>query len=135
MKNFIDQLVAAIWNRLRRRERGARQETRNLDLGSRVVDGQVARWHVGLSSARRAMHIAVLGKTGTGKSSFLRYLSQQDIEADRGFLYFDLHGDATPSLLQAISARERRLHRHLSDKLIVGEPADPIYSVGFNPDR
>lgn len=133
MIHFIDQLVAAIWNRLRRRERGARQETRSLDLGSRVVDGQVARWHVGLSSTRRAMHIAVLGKTGTGKSSFLRYLSQQDIEADRGFLYFDLHGDATPFLLQAISARERRLHRHLSDRLIVIEPADPIYSVGFNP--
>lgn len=88
---------------------------------------------MGLSSTRRAMHIAVLGKTGTGKSSFLRYLSQQDIEADRGFLYFDLHGDATPFLLQTISARERRLHRHLSDKLIVIEPADPIYSVGFNP--
>ncbi len=133
MKSFIEQLVAAIWNRLRRRDRGARHETRSLDLGSRIVDGQVTRWHVGLSSARRAMHIAVLGKTGTGKSSFLRYLSQQDIEADRGFLYFDLHGDATPFLLQVINARERRLRRHLSDKLIVIDPADPIYSVGFNP--
>ena len=38
-----------------------------------------------LSNDDRAMHIAVLGKTGTGKSSLLRYLSQQDIEADRGF--------------------------------------------------
>src|SRR5258708_35276955 len=133
MKSFIEQLVAAIWNRLRRRDRGARHETRSLDLGSRIVDGQVTRWHVGLSSARRAMHIAVLGKTGTGKSSFLRYLSQQDIEADRGFLYFDLHGDATPFLLQVINARERRLRRHLSDKLIVIDPADPTYSVGFNP--
>lgn len=133
MINFIDKLFAATWNRLRRRERGAWQETKSLDLGSRVVDGQVTRQHVGLSSARRAMHIAVLGKTGTGKSSFLRYLSQQDIEADRGFLYFDLHGDATPFLLQAINARERRLHRHLSDKLILIEPADPLVSVGFNP--
>jgi hypothetical protein len=133
MINFIEQLVAAIWNRLRRRERGAWQETKSLDLGFRVVDGQVTRWHVGLSKARRTMHIAVLGKTGTGKSSFLRYLSQQDIEADRGFLYFDLHGDATPFLLQAINARERRLRRHLSDKLILIEPADPLVSVGFNP--
>jgi len=79
------------------------------------------------------MHIAVLGKTGTGKSSFLRYLMLQDIEAERGFLCFDLHGDLTPFLLQAISARERREHRHLSDKLIVVDPVDPIYSVGFNP--
>ena len=84
----------------------------------------------GLEQARRAMHIAVLGKTGTGKSSFLRYLSQQDIEADRGFLYFDLHGDATPFLLRTINARERRLHRHLSDKLIVIEPADPMVRWG-----
>jgi hypothetical protein len=43
---------------------------------------------------RRTMHIAVLVKTGTGESSFLGYLSQQDIEADRGFLYFEFHGDA-----------------------------------------
>jgi hypothetical protein len=133
MKNFIEQLVAAIWNPLRRRERGARQETRSLDLGSRVVDGQVTRWHVGLSNARRAMHLAVLGKTGTGKSFFLRYLMLQDIEAGRGFLCFDHHGDITPFLLQAINARERRLRRHLSDKLIVIEPADPTYSVGLNP--
>ena len=133
MINFIEQLAAALWNRLRRRERGAWRESKSLDLGFRVVDGQVTRWHVGLSKARRAMHIAVLGKTGTGKSSFLRYLSQQDIEADRGFLYFDLHGDATPFLLRAINARERRQHCHLSDKLILIEPADPLVSVGFNP--
>src|SRR5271157_148774 len=99
MINLIEKLIVAIWNRLRRRERGARQERRSLDLGFRVVDGQVTRWHVDLSDARRAMHVAVLGKTGTGKSSFLRYWSQQDIDADRGFLHFDFHGDATPSLL------------------------------------
>jgi hypothetical protein len=133
MITLIEQLVATLWNRLRRREREAWQETKSLDLGFRVVDGQVTRCNVGLSKARRAMHIAVLGKTGTGKSSFLRYLSQQDIEADRGFLYFDLHGDATPFLLRAINTRERRLRRHLSDKLILIEPADPLVSVGFNP--
>jgi len=98
-----------------------------------VRDGDVTRRHVKLSNVRRAMHIAVLGKTGTGKSSLLRYLAQQDIEADRGFLYFDLHGDATPFLLQTINARERRLRRHLSDKLILVEPADPYVSVGLNP--
>lgn len=104
-----------------------------MDLGFRVVDGEVTRRHVGLSNTRRAMHVAVLGKTGSGKSSFLRYLSQQDIEADRGFVYFDLHGDATPFLLRTINARERQLRRHLSDKLILIEPADPLVSVGLNP--
>jgi Helicase HerA, central domain len=133
MKHVIEKLIASLWNRLRGRERGAWSESGSLDLGSQVFDGEVIRRHRSLSNARRTMHIAVLGKTGSGKSSFLRYLAQQDIAAERGFLYFDLHGDATPFLLRTINARERALHRHLNDKLILIEPADPIVSVGLNP--
>src|SRR5216684_2978099 len=133
MTNLLEQLVAGIWNRLRGRGREARFEGGSLDLGFRVVDGQVTRRHEALSNTRRTMHMAVLGKTGSGKSSFLRYLAEQDIEAGRGFVYFDLHGDATPLLLRTINARERRLRRHLSDKLVIIEPADPIVSVGLNP--
>jgi hypothetical protein len=133
MTNFFEQLIVRIWNRLRGRKREARQEHGNLDLGHRVSDEEITRYHVGLTNTRRSMHIAVLGKTGSGKSSLLRYLSQQDIEADRGFMYFDLHGDTTPFLLKTINARERRLHRHLSDKLIIIDPADPLVSVGLNP--
>src|SRR2546429_3685861 len=65
--------------------------------------------------------------------SLLKHMSQQDIEADRGFVYFDLHGDATPFLLRTINARERHLRRHLSDRLIVIAPSDPELSVGLNP--
>jgi len=133
MIRFLEQLIARFWNRIRSRHREARREGRSLQLGWRVTDGTVTRLSVGLSTTRRAMHIAVLGKTGTGKSSLLRFLCQQDIEADRGFLYFDLHGDATPFLLRTINARERRERRHLSDKLVLIEPADPIMSVGLNP--
>src|SRR5882724_6116122 len=133
MIRFLEQLIARFWNRFRSRHREARREGRSLQLGWRVTDGTVTRLSVGLSTTRRAMHIALLGKTGTGKSSLLRFLCQQDIEADRGFLYFDLHGDATPFLLRTINARERRERRHLSDKLVLIEPADPIMSVGLNP--
>jgi energy-coupling factor transporter ATP-binding protein EcfA2 len=133
MTNFLEQFIVRIWNRFRSRKREARQEHGSLDLGFRVSDGEVTRRHAGLNNGRRTMHTAILGKTGSGKSSLLRYLSQQDIEADRGFIYFDLHGDATPFLLRTINARERRLRRHLSDKLIIIDPADPIVSVGLNP--
>jgi Type IV secretion-system coupling protein DNA-binding domain len=133
MTNLFEQLVAGIWNRLRGRGREARHDGGSLDLGFRVSDGQVTRHHVTLSDTRRAMHIAVLGKTGSGKSSLLRHLAEQDIAADRGFLYFDLHGDTTPFLLRTINARERRERHHLSGKLIIIEPADPIVSVGLNP--
>src|SRR6266849_9093062 len=105
----------------------------NLDLGLRVFDGEVARQHIEIGKERRTMHVAVLGKSGSGKSSLLRYFSEQDINAGRGFIYFDLHGDATPFLLQTIAAREQEIHRHLSNKLVVIEPADPEISVGFNP--
>lgn len=132
MFHFFEKLIALVWNRLQRR-RGARSEGAALDLGFKVIDGQVTRRHFGISNTRRATHIAILGKTGTGKSSFLKHLALQDIEADRGFVYFDLHGDATSFLLRAINARERRLRRHLSDKLIIIDPADPLVSVGLNP--
>lgn len=130
---FLEQLIAAMFNRLRGRRARAWSPSGSLDLGYCVVDGQATRRQFTLSTQRRSMHIAVLGKTGSGKSSFLRHLAEQDIQADRGFLYFDLHGDTTPFLLGTINARERRERRHLSDRLIVIEPADPIVSVGLNP--
>ena len=99
----------------------------------RAVDGEPTRHHVFLSTTQRTMHIAVIGKSGSGKSSLLKYMSQQDIEAGRGFVYFDLHGDATPFLLACVAARERKLRRHLSDKLVVISPADADLSIGLNP--
>lgn len=133
MIRFLEQLIAAIWNRLATRRRGARFQGGSLDLGYRVVDGRATRSRVTLTSRERMRHVVVLGKTGSGKSYLLRYMSEQDIEKDRGFIYLDLHGDATPFLLRRINARERKEHRHLSDKLIVIDPADSIMSVGLNP--
>lgn len=76
--------------------------------------------------------MAILGRTGTGKSSLLRYLASQDIASGRGFLFFDLHGDATPLLLQLLSQQEQITKEDLSTKLIVIEPGDSEFSVGLN---
>lgn len=133
MKDFFEQLFASTWNRFRGRDRGARHEGKGVEIGRRVIDGDLVRERVTLSNAERTRHIAILGKTGSGKSSLLRSILAQDIEADRGFACFDLHGEFLPFLLRTINARERRLHRHLSDKLIIVDPTDPIISVGLNP--
>src|SRR5438552_183395 len=73
MLHFFEQLIALIWNRLRGRAGKAREEGGTLKCGFRMVDGQLTGRHIALSNTRRTMHVAVLGKTGTGKSSLLRY--------------------------------------------------------------
>jgi hypothetical protein len=134
MIHFLEQLVSSLWNRLQgRRRRGGKECTGMTTLGFRVAEEQVTKRRVGLSQTRRTMHQALLGKTGTGKSSLLKYLCLQDIEAGRGFVYFDLHGDATPFLLRAIAAQEWKQQQHLSDRLIVISPGDREMSVGLNP--
>jgi hypothetical protein len=59
-------------------------------------------------------------------------MSSQDIASGRGFLFFDLHGDATPVLLQLLAQQEQITGQDLSTKLIVIEPGDPEFSVGLN---
>ena len=101
-------------------------------MGLQITDEAVTRRPATLSATRRTTHIAVLGKTGSGKSSLLRFMGQQDIAAGRGFFWFDLHGDTTPFLLRSIAAEERRLQRHLSDRVVLIAPSDRDVSVGFN---
>ncbi len=132
MFRTLKKVVAALWATLVSRRRQKRLKQDDVDLGFWVSDGQVTRRRVLLSEVRRSAHVAVLGKTGTGKSSLVRYLAEQDIRAGRGFVFFDLHGEATPFLLSAVAIHERTFRRDLSEKLIVVEPADTEFSVGLN---
>src|SRR5580658_4815878 len=104
MLDFIEKLISSLWNRIQGR-RKTKPEGHGVTLGFQVVEETVTARRVTLSQTRRTMHIAVLGKTGSGKSSLLRYLCLQDIAAGRGFLFFDLHGEDTKFLLRAIAAR------------------------------
>ena len=131
MKHWIEKLVAKLWNRLR--SRGKPNPVHGLDLGPRCSEDGLSGERVTIPQQRRAEHIAMLGKTGTGKSSLIRYLTTQDVQAGQGFVCFDLHGDATQFQLGIVAARERATGEDLSAKLIVIEPADPEYSVGLNP--
>ncbi len=131
MTSLFENLFARSWNRLA----AGKQHPVNaggLDLGSAIVDGQVTNSRARIAQVKRTEHIALLGKTGTGKSSLLRYMAHQDVQHGRGFCFFDLHGDATPILLKMIAAEEQKTRTDLSSKLIVIEPGDAEFSVGLN---
>ncbi len=131
MTHLLEQLIAKAWNRMasgpaRRAYPGV------LMLGHQYVDGKPTQTPVALSQLKRAEHIGILGKTGSGKSSAIRSLVQQDIDRLQGFCAIDQHGDATPAFLSYIAHMERVTRRDLSEKLIVIELADREYSIGLN---
>jgi energy-coupling factor transporter ATP-binding protein EcfA2 len=131
MKHLFEHLFADLWNHWTR-PRHESPSAEDLGVGSVVVDGRTTRQRVAIPQIQRTEALAILGKTGQGKSSLLRHLAIQDIEYGRGFLFFDLHGDTTDFLLSQIAAAETRTRRDLSAKLIVIEPGDPAYSIGLN---
>ena len=134
MLRFLENLATSLWNKfLHRRAKGRAHATGGTTLGFLVADEQVTSQKVGVSVTRRTMHIAILGKTGSGKSSLLKQICLEDIRADRGFTFFDLHGDTTPFLLSAIAEEERRRQEDLSERVIVISPGDSAASVGLNP--
>ena len=131
MNHLIEQSITTLWNRFHGRNSGHTNRG-GLGIGSLVVDGRVGSGEVSIPHGKRSEHIAILGKTGSGKSMLLRHFATQDISRGSGFVYFDLHGDSTPQLLKLIAAREAATGEDLSARLIVIEPADREFSVGLN---
>src|SRR5690242_10808141 len=98
MTSFIEELLARTWNKLA--SPSQRHDEAGVEIGKLMHDGVITPRPLIWPHAKRTEHLAILGKTGTGKSSLLKYLAGQDVRADRGFIYFDLHGDTTEFLLR-----------------------------------
>lgn len=133
MKDFLEHLLASVWNKLREGRRDAADQAPGLSIGHEIVDEVASQRAVKLSGVRRTTHVAILGKTGSGKSSLVKYMQAQDVEAGRGFLIPDFHGDTVRHQLRVIARKEARLGRHLSDRVVLITPDDPDFAVGFNP--
>ncbi|MEK7433077.1 MAG: type IV secretion system DNA-binding domain-containing protein [Cyanobacteriota bacterium] len=76
---------------------------------------------------KRMVHMQVVGNTGTGKTKFLEHLIRQDIEQGNGLILIDPHGDLYKNVLRFCI--QKRLH----DKVILINPSDSSYTLGFNP--
>lgn len=102
---------------------GNMEQSENIVIGTREVWG--TEYPFGLLNDDRRHHCYVLGKTGTGKTTLLRNLIVQDIEAGRGVGVIDPHGDLAQELLSLIP-------RHRIEDVAYFDPADPDYALGFN---
>lgn len=54
---------------------------------------------IGLTEAERQKHMYIVGGTGNGKSTMLKYQIIQDIEAGKGLALIDPHGDLAEEIL------------------------------------
>jgi hypothetical protein len=69
-------------------------------IGTTQVRGRT-RWF-GYTQADRRSHTWILGRTGTGKSTLLKFLIAQDLRAGRGCCVIDLHGDLSREILDLV---------------------------------
>jgi len=80
----------------------------------------------GIRQADRLSHMHVIGKTGTGKSTLLETLFDQDLQAGRGCALIDPHGDLAARVVARVPEWRR------SDLVYVNLP-DPAQPYGYNP--
>jgi len=84
-------------------------------------DTQVVR----LSPTDRLRHFYLIGQTGTGKSSLMRTMAAQDIEAGNGLCVIDPHGDLITDLLSVVP-------KSRINDVIVFDPGDRERPLGLN---
>lgn len=94
-----------------------------LVLGDRITWGGSQPFSLTVSDRRH--HLFIVGKTGTGKTTLLKNLILQDIDAGRGVALLDPHGDLAEELLDLIPSWR-------ADDLVYFDPADQAFPVGLN---
>ncbi len=87
--------------------------------------GGVAR-PVAISPSASTRGLYVLGPTGTGKTSLIKNLVRDDLAAGRGLAVIETNGDLVQDLLDLIPPER------IKDVVLI-DPTDPDYAVGFNP--
>ena len=103
------------------------------DLGWHYSDKKDEFQMAKIRQKDRATHLYVIGATGTGKTKFLQFLIQQDIERGKGFGVIDPHGDLIEDLKAYLTLHYDPTDRDISDRLILIDPTDPNFTVTFNP--
>ncbi|RJP46206.1 MAG: type IV secretory system conjugative DNA transfer family protein [Armatimonadetes bacterium] len=94
-----------------------------LYLGKSIFRGSERPVYV--SDEDRQRHMYIIGRTGTGKSTFLKSMMIQDIMAGKGLAFLDPHGDAAEDMLEVIPP-------HRAKDVIYFNPGDVTRPFGMN---
>lgn len=78
-----------------------------------------------ISEKDRQRHMYIIGKTGTGKSEFLKDMVMQDINSGKGLCFMDPHGDAVEDILKLIPPER-------AEDVIYFRPSDTERPMGLN---
>ena len=92
-------------------------------IGENHHHGQVTP--IGLTEAERQRHMYVIGGTGNGKTTMLKYQIVQDIQSGKGLAVIDPHGDLAEELLGYIP------EERMKDVIYIN-PDDLSHPVGIN---
>src|SRR5262249_24486611 len=92
-------------------------------LGSNAHAGREEE--VSLSEDQRSRHLYVIGASGTGKSTLLLNLIEQDLASGKGLAVLDPHGDLVDEIL-------RRVPVGRVDDVVLFDPGDVEHPIGFN---
>lgn len=80
---------------------------------------------IGLSEDERRRHVYILGATGTGKSTILLSMIDQDLQHNKGLCLIDPHGDLSEQVLSIIPKNRFK-------DVVYFNPDDIGYPMGIN---
>jgi hypothetical protein len=80
----------------------------------------------GVRTDDRRRHLAIVGKTGMGKTTLLRQLIVSDMQAGHGLALIDPHGDLAETILDQVP-------KHRTNEAIAFDAGDRAFPLAFNP--
>lgn len=122
-----------IINQIESKSEAEKESEKTLDLGWYYSENKEEFQLAKIAEKDRATHLYVVGATGTGKTKFLEYLIKQDIEKGNGFGVIDPHGDLVEDVKGFLILQYSPDEPEITDKVILIDPTDPIFTVTFNP--
>lgn len=83
------------------------------------------RERFGILPDDRRRHVAIVGKTGMGKTTLLQNLMRSDVRAGRGVALLDPHGDLCDTILASVP-------RARTNDVVLFDAADTSHPLSFN---